>query len=147
MSTFGDIPNPMFEGLGQESVLRGELAPITFDRDDDNVFGYVDQYAWCKYMNDEVHGLLVDGENLESFALQRSFDFSNAVLNSSFITIPSDYLDQVLAVKQANAGFSAWVNFYFDIKKVSLLSQYTIPTLGEPKNTHTESIPNTGRYL
>lgn len=78
---------------------------------------------------------------------QRSFDFSNAVLNSSFITIPSDYLDQVLAVKQANAGFSAWVNFYFDIKKVSLLSQYTIPTLGEPKNTHTESIPNTGRYL
>lgn len=147
MSTFGDIPNPMFEGLGQESILRGELAPITFDSDDDNVFGYVDQYAWCKYMNDEVHGLLVDGENLESFALQRSFDFANAVLDSSFITIPLDYLDQVLAVKQANAGFSAWANFYFDIKKVSLLSQYTIPTLGEPKNTHTESVPNTGRYL
>lgn len=146
MSSYGDIPNPMFEGLGQESILRAELSPLSFQSLDDQVFGYVDQYAWCKYMNDEVHGLLVDGENLESFALQRSFDAS-ASLNSSFITIPTDFLDQVLAVKQVGAGFSAWANMYFDIKKVSLLSQYTIPTLGEPKNTHTETIPNTGRYL
>ena len=146
MSSYGDIPNPMFEGLGQESILRAELSPLSFQSLDDQVFGYVDQYAWCKYMNDEVHGLLVDGENLESFALQRSFNAS-ASLNSSFITIPTDFLDQVLAVKQVGAGFSAWANMYFDIKKVSLLSQYTIPTLGEPKNTHTETIPNTGRYL
>ncbi len=148
MSKYGDIPNPMFEGLGQESILNAELIPVSFDPSFDNkVFGYVDQYAWCKYMNDEVHGLLVDGENLESFALQRSFDLNSAKLDSSFIAIPVDYLDQVLAVKQAEAGFSAWANMYFDIKKTSLLSQYTIPTLGEPKNTHTESIPNTGRYL
>lgn len=147
MSSYGDIPNPMFEGLGQESILRAELAPLSFTDSDDIVFGYVDQYAWCKYMNDEVHGLLVDGENLESFALQRSFDSNSAKMDSSFITIPKDYLDQVLAVKQEGSGFSSWTNMYFDIKKTSLLSQYTIPTLGEPKNTHTESIPNTGRYL
>lgn len=147
MASYGDIPNPMFEGLGQESILKGELAPNTFSIDSDAVFGYVDQYAWCKYMNDEVHGLLVDGENLDSFALQRSFNSSSAKLDSSFITIPKDYLDQVLAVKQEGSGFSSWTNMYFDIKKTSLLSQYTIPTLGEPKNTHTESIPNTGRYL
>ena len=147
MSVYGDIPNPMFEGLGQESILAAELAPNTFSADADTVFGYVDQYAWCKYMNDEVHGLLVDGENLESFALQRSFDSNSAKLDSSFITIPLDFLDQVLAVKQAGSGFSSWTNLYFDIKKVSLLSQYTIPTLGEPKNTHTENVPNTGRYL
>ena len=147
MSSYGDIPNPMFEGLGQESILIAELAPLGFGSVDDTVFGYVDQYAWCKYMNDEVHGLLVDGENLESFALQRSFTSRSAKLDSSFISIPTDYLDQVLAVRQAGSGFSAWANMYFDIKKTSLLSQYTIPTLGEPKNTHTESIPNTGRYL
>lgn len=147
MSSYGDIPNPMFEGLGQESILTAELAPLGFGSVDDNVFGYVDQYAWCKYMNDEVHGLLVDGENLESFALQRSFTSGSAKLDSSFIAIPTDYLDQVLAVKQSGSGFSAWANMYFDVKKVSLLSQYTIPTLGEPKNTHTEDIPNTGRYL
>lgn len=147
MSQFGDIPNPMFEGLGQESILTGELIPYDSATTTNNVFGYVDQYAWMKYMNDEVHGLLVDGESLESFSLQRSFDSNSAKLDSSFIQIPLDFLDQVLAVKQENSGFSSWVNFYFDVKKTSLLSQYTIPTLGEPKNTHTETIPNTGRSL
>lgn len=148
MSQFGDIPNPMFEGLGQESILTAELSLLGNDSGCDNtVFGYVDQYAWMKYMNDEVHGLLVDGENLQSFSLQRSFNSSSARLDSSFIQIPLDYLDQVLAVKQEKSGFSSWANFYFDVKKTSLLSQYTIPTLGEPKNTHTETIPNTGRSL
>lgn len=146
MSQFGDIPNPMFEGLGQEAILTAELS-LLGSGSDNRVFGYVDQYAWMKYMNDEVHGLLVDGENLQSFSLQRSFDNSSAMLDSSFIQIPLDYLDQVLAVKQEKSGFSSWANFYFDVKKTSLLSQYTIPTLGEPKNTHTESIPNTGRSL
>lgn len=151
MSSFGDIPNPMFEGLGQESIVAAELMPIPLsDRSAsyaNRVFGYVDQYSWMKYMNDEVHGLLVDGESLESFSLQRSFDTDSAKLDSSFITIPLDYLDQVLAVKQEKSGFASWVNMYFDVKKTSLLSQYTIPTLGEPKNTHTETVPNTGRYL
>lgn len=148
MSQFGDIPNPMFEGLGQESILTAELSLLGNDAGVDNkVFGYVDQYAWMKYMNDEVHGLLVDGENLQSFSLQRSFDSASAKLDSSFIQIPLDYLDQVLAVKQEKSGFSSWANFYFDVKKTSLLSQYTIPTLGEPKDTHTETIPNTGQSL
>ena len=148
MSQFGDIPNPMFEGLGQESILTAELSLLGNDAGVDNkVFGYVDQYAWMKYMNDEVHGLLVDGESLESFSLQRSFNSDSAKLDSSFIQIPLDYLDQVLAVKQEKSGFSSWANFYFDVKKTSLLSQYTIPTLGEPKNTHTETVPNTGRSL
>lgn len=147
MSQFGDIPNPMFEGLGQEAILSGELIPYNSGAKDNTVFGYVDQYSWMKYMNDEVHGLLVDGQSLQSFSLQRSFDFDNAKLDSSFIQIPLDYLDQVLAVKQEASGFAAWENFYFDVKKTSLLSQYTIPTLGEPKNTHTETVPNTGRSL
>lgn len=149
MSQFGDIPNPMFEGLGQDSILASELALLDYagDSNVNAVFGYVDQYAWMKYMNDEVHGLLVDGESLQSFSLQRSFNSASAKLDSSFIQIPLDYLDQVLAVKQEASGFSSWANFYFDVKKTSLLSQYTIPTLGEPKNTHTETVPNTGRSL
>ena len=147
MSKFGDIPNPMFEGLGQEAILAAELAPILSNGFDNVVFGYVDQYAWMKYMNDEVHGALVDGESLESFSLQRSFNSNSAKLDSSFIQIPLDFLDQVLAVKQEQSGFASWANFYFDVKKTSLLSQYTIPTLGEPKNTHTETVPNTGRSL
>lgn len=144
MKSFADIPNPMFEGLGEEAVLTSELTPTTFDPN--KVFGYVQQYAWCKYMNDEVHGLLVDNESLQSFCLQRSFD-QNVKLDSSFIQIPTDYLDQVMSVASKASGFCCWNNMYFDIKKTSLLSQYTIPTLGEQPNTHTETVPNTGRYL
>ncbi len=143
MKSFADIPNPMFEGLGEEAVLTGELTPSSTPN---KVFGYVQQYAWMKYMNDEVHGLLVDNESLQSFCLQRSFD-SNVRLDSSFIQIPIDYLDQVMSVASKASGFCCWNNMYFDIKKTSLLSQYTIPTLGEQPNTHTETIPNTGRYL
>lgn len=144
MSTFADIPNPMFEGLGEEAVYKEELTP---DMDIVNqVFGYTQQYAWMKYMNDEVHGLLVDNETLQNFCLQRSFD-KNVKLDSSFIQIPTNFLDQVMAVAQKVSGFCCWNNMYFDIKKTSLLSQYTIPTLGEQPNTHTETVPNTGRYL
>ena len=144
MSTFADIPNPMFEGLGEEAIYKEELTP---DMNLVNqVFGYTQQYAWMKYMNDEVHGLLVDDETLQNFCLQRSFD-STVKLDSSFIQIPTNFLDQVMSVANKVSGFCCWNNMYFDIKKTSLLSQYTIPTLGEQPNTHTEEIPNTGRYL
>ena len=144
MSTFADIPNPMFEGLGEEAIYKEELTP---DMNLVNqVFGYTQQYAWMKYMNDEVHGLLVDDETLQNFCLQRSFD-STVKLDSSFIQIPTNFLDQVMSVANKVSGFCCWNNMYFDIKKTSLLSQYTIPTLGEQPNTHTETVPNTGRYL
>ena len=144
MSTFADIPNPMFEGLGEEAIYNEELQPNMTSTN--QVFGYVQQYAWMKYMNDEVHGLLVDDESLQNFCLQRSFD-NKVKLDSSFIQIPTDYLDQVMSVASKASGFCCWNNMYFDIKKTSLLSQYTIPTLGEQPNTHTETVPNTGRYL
>lgn len=144
MSTFADMPNPMFEGLGEEAVYKEELTPDMADAN--HVFGYTQQYAWMKYMNDEVHGLLVDNESLQSFCLQRSFD-NTVKLDSSFIQIPTDFLDQVMSVASKASGFCCWNNMYFDIKKTSLLSQYTIPTLGEQPNTHTETVPNTGRYL
>lgn len=144
MSTFADIPNPMFEGLGEEAIYKEELTP---DMNLVNqVFGYTQQYAWMKYMNDEVHGLLVDDETLQNFCLQRSFD-NTVKLDSSFIQIPTNFLDQVMSVANKVSGFCCWNNMYFDIKKTSLLSQYTIPTLGEQPNTHTETVPNTGRYL
>lgn len=144
MSTFADIPNPMFEGLGEEAVYKEELTSDMISIN--QVFGYTQQYAWMKYMNDEVHGLLVDNESLQSFCLQRSFD-RTVKLDSSFIQIPTDFLDQVMSVASKASGFCCWNNMYFDIKKTSLLSQYTIPTLGEQPNTHTETVPNTGRYL
>lgn len=51
--------------------MTSELSASSFG--DSTVFGYTDRYAEYKYHDDEVHGLLRDGESLQAFALQRSF--------------------------------------------------------------------------
>lgn len=97
-------------------------------------------------MLDEVHGLLRDGENLQAFALQRSFDEAPS-LGSQFIEIPTDYMDQVTAVTADMSKYGAWFNTWFTYKKSSVLPAYSIPTLGDPKDTHTEIISNGGTSL
>lgn len=157
-SAIGDFANPTLQGLGEQAIYGIELGgnlddyPVESSRDvytvdfEGDIFGYTPQYSDYKYHDDEVHGLLVDGENLEAFALQRSFD-SNPILGSDFLQIPTSYLDQVLAASDEVSGFSGWADIFFDFKRVSPLSEYVIPTLGDLKNTHTEKIPFRGRQL
>ena len=108
-------------------------------------FGYAQQYAEYKYHDDEVHGLLRSGENLSAFALQTAYD--DAELSSDFLQIPTDYLDLVTAVESALSEYGAWADFYFNAKKVSTLSEYVIPTLGDLKNTHKEKVNYNGTML
>lgn len=143
----GDFAVPLLQGLGEQPIYDVELTGIPHLRNNMTVFGYQQQYSEYKYHDDEVHGLLCDGENLESFALQRSFGSTPPDLGTEFIQIPQDYLDQVQSVDTSVSGFNAWVDMYFNFKKVSPLSEYVIPTLGDLKNTHKESIPYRGRML
>lgn len=144
-SAVGDIPNPMLEGLGEQPVYRYELVSSYLD-DPDQIFGYQPQYAHYKYHNDEIHGELQDGESLDSFAIQRSFD-NNVVLGTSFLQIAASSLNQITAVNENVSKFTAWYNIGFEFKKISSLSEYVIPTLGEVPNTHTETIPTRGTQL
>ena len=101
-------------------------------------------------MIDEVHGLLSDGQSLDSFALQRSFhsQLSQApTVNDDFLRIPYTYLDQVSAVSSNVSRLGAWCSFYFDYKKVSVLSDSIVPTLGDLKDVHTEYVQQGGRRL
>lgn len=151
----GDFPVPLLQGLGEVGISQFELSGGLYIADPNstgtpltNIFGYQQQYYEAKYHDDEVHGLLSDGETLESFALQRSFPAnSSALLTSSFLQIPRDFLDQVQAASTVNTNFSYWYDVFFSFKKVSPLSEYVIPTLGDLKNTHKESIPYRGRQL
>lgn len=149
-SEIGDFANPLLQGLGEQAIYASELSnvlPISVTSKG-TIFGYQQQYSEYKYHDDEIHGLLRDGENLEAFALQRSFDTpSNIVLGSSFIEIPTDYMDQVTSVSSTMSEYGAWANFYFSFKKVSPLSEYVIPTLGDLKDTHTEEVPYRGTML
>lgn len=145
-SKIGDFAFPLLQGIGEQAIGVNELVTQNSIILNDRPFGYTDQYAEYKYHDDEVHGLLVDGESLASFALQRSF-FSPPTLGSDFLEIPIDFLDQVTAVTGTASKFGCWVDMYLSMKKVSTLSAYQIPTLGDIKNTHKEYIDKGGRRL
>lgn len=143
-SVVGDIPNPLLQGLGEQPVYTYELYSGLFA--EDTIFGYQPQYAHYKYHNDEVHGELQDEASLASFAIQRSFD-EDVALDSEFLKIKTDALDQVTAVNSNVSNYIAWYNIGFEFKKISTLSEYVIPTLGELPNTHTETVPFRGTQL
>lgn len=143
-STMGDFAFPTLQGTGQQAIKKSELNGAV-GADGDATFGYTDQYAEYKYHDDEVHGLLRDGQNLSMFALQRSV--TTPVLNTAFLEIPQDYLDQVTATNASVSQFGCWCDMYLSFKKVSTLAQYVIPTLGDIKNTHIEYVDKGGRRL
>lgn len=142
-SVVGDIAFPLLSGMGDQAIYATELYA---GADDDEVFGYTDLYAEYKYHDDEVHGLLRDGESLQAFALQRSFDESPE-LGGAFLAIPTDYLDQVFAASSVAAGFSCWYDIYFPYKKISTLPEYSLPTLADMKHVHKEYMSRGGKRL
>lgn len=155
------FPFPLLQGVGDEEIssaeLLGHLAASGGSSAMSNLismwqipFGYTQRYSNHKFKLDRVSGLLKDGENLDSFALQRSFSGniqSGVGISSQFIQIPTNFLDGVSAVSGDVSRYGCWVDAYFNYHKVSTLAAYSIPTLGDLKNTHTEVIPNGGVRL
>ena len=145
-----DFANPILSAVGDQEIKVKELWPDMYDDGllPDETFGYTQRYSEYKFMLDEVHGLMRDGSSLESFALQRSFDENNQPgLTSDFLEIRTDYLDQVTTVSSWSSQYGAWANTFFKYKKSSVLPAYSIPTLGDPHDTHTEIIPKGGTRL
>lgn len=108
-SKIGDFANPLLQGLGEQAIgvneLRGQAINSTTNGD---TFGYQQQYAEYKYHDDEVHGLLRDGESLQNFVLQRSFKYTTPpALSTDFIQIKDTDLDQVGAVSASISNYGA----------------------------------------
>lgn len=161
-----DFPFPLLAGVGDEPISFAELVGYLASENTDLLdpqqnldlargltFGYTQRYANHKFKLDRVSGLLKDTENLQSFALQRSFNYQSGAsldsptISSQFIEIPTDYLDNVSAVQGAVSEYGCWADNFFQYKKISTLPAYSIPTLGDIKNTHTEVIENGGKRL
>lgn len=143
----GDFAFPNLAGVGDEGISLSELTGYQ-GAGSNAVFGYSQRYASYKFKNDTVHGLLRDGESLSAFALKRSFSGPIVPqLSSSFLEIPREFLDDVAAVDGDSSKYGCWVDAYFSYKKTSTLPAYSIPTLEDPKNTHTEMVPNGGTRL
>lgn len=146
---FGDFPVPALAGVGDQAIAVGEIQD-TQDFYSTDTFGYTNRFAEAKYHGDEVHGLLRDGESLEHFAVQRSFrrEGSNSLkIGSDFIKIKDTAMDNVTAVATTLSQYGCWYEMYFNFRKSAVLPAYSIPTLGDEKNTHTEMVDKGGKRL
>lgn len=135
--SLSDMANPILQNVGPQPIYEYELNGAY----NDAIFGYTDRYGEFKTMEDELHGLMRDGESLDAFALQRSFDYSDTVsINSAFLQIPTDYMDQVTAVKEWISEFGYWLDTYFDYKVAMPINKYSLPSLQDPAYEHGKTI-------
>lgn len=141
----GDFAFPLLANMGDQMIRKSELLGYS---PEDNNFGYTDLYAEYKVSNDEIHGHLRDNESLQHFAIQRSFeDSENLEISSEFLQIPTDFLDQILAIETDLVGATYWCDCFFKFKKVSTLPVYSQPTLMDLQNGHVEHITRGGKRL
>lgn len=119
---------PEFAGIGDQPVKKSELYSPFFGSANDTTIGYNQRYSEYKYHDDEVHGLLSDGNSLASFVLQRGFD-SSVGLNGDLLAIPTSYMNDVMITTAGVSGFNCLVDCYFDAKYLRVLPEYSLPTL------------------
>lgn len=137
--SIGELPNPILQNIGPEPIYTSALTDNVWEFT--NVFGYTDRFGFFKAKFDELHGLVRDGESLESFALQRYLDESqDPRIDSEFLEIPTDYMDNVTAVKSAVSEYGCWVDSYFDYRVSMPLSKYSLPSLQDPAYEHGKTI-------
>lgn len=139
--SISDLANPILQNVGPQPIysyeLNGYLAGVS-----PFVFGYTDRYATFKTMEDELHGLVRDGQSLQSFALQRGFAVSaqGPVISTGFLQIPTNFMDQVTAVTGEVSQYGCWMDCYFDYKVAQPLAKYSLPSLQDPAYEHGRSI-------
>ncbi len=137
-----DFANPLLQNVGPQPIYVGELASSDLLQTKD-IFGYQQRFAeWISHP-DEVHGEFVDGRSLDSFVLQRSFVVGEGApsLNSDFLQIPTNYLDQIFASSSdLPGGFSYWVDMLHSWKISSPIADFVLPSLQDPAYEHGHSV-------
>lgn len=163
-----DLANPLLQGTGNEPIWQTELSVDNAFKEqglygDHQIFGYQERYADWKSKQNEIHGLIREKSDiphiaattsnthtnyadayigsLSSFASQSSFGYKNTpTINSNFLQIPRDYLNNVTAVKDDLTHYGCWIDSFFDFKVSMPLARYSLPTLQDPAYEHGEEI-------
>lgn len=136
-----DLANPILQNVGPQPIYQYELNGVYQNPVNTPIMGWTDRYATFKTMEDELHGLVRDGQSLQSFALQRSFSTgSTPMINSSFLEIPTNFMDQVTATNATISNYGCWMDCYFDYKVAQPLAKYSLPSLQDPAYEHGRTI-------
>lgn len=132
-----EMANPILQNVGDEPVdavcLDGDVNSVG------TVFGYSERYGSFMFHPNECHGQMRDGQTLQSFVLQRSFN-TTPTINSSFLEIPQNYLDQVFAVSSGLSYISAWYDALIELNISMPLAEYSIPSLQDPAYEHGRTV-------
>lgn len=137
LGSITDLANPILQNVGPQPI------PIKLLTDDsvnpEAVFAYTDRYSDWMFKNNEVHGEFKYGGTLANFVSQRYFS-SEPEFGSEFLTIPTNYLDDVLQFTSAILGFGYWLDCLLDYKVSMPLQEYAIPSLQDPGYEHGKTI-------
>lgn len=139
--SLSDLANPILQNVGPQPIYQYELNGVFTNPSNTPIMGWTDRYATFKTMEDELHGLVRDGQTLQSFALQRSFATSSTpMITSSFLEIPTNFMDQVTATSATISNYGCWMDCYFDYKVAQPLAKYSLPSLQDPAYEHGRTI-------
>lgn len=128
-SKSSDFAFPEFANIGDEPVKAMQIGSNFGQASDrDRTVGYVQRYADYKYHDDEIHGLLIEGQSLSPYVLSRGFD-SGVTYGNDFLQIPTNYMDDVMVTNTDVSGFNAVVDTYFSSKVLRALPEYSLPSL------------------
>lgn len=135
-----DLPHSYLELAGPEAVRTWSIAGY-YGPDRPDVFGYQDRFWSFKDRVNEVHGLFRAGASLDSAVVQRDLSgFNQTSINTAFLEIPTDCMDNVTAVSADLSEYGALVDLYFNFFKTLPISQYCVPSLVDPATEHGRSI-------
>ncbi len=122
-----DFHLPVFNNLGEQSVLQQEIYPTGVESEDQKVFGYIPRFDHLRAVYGTVTGAFRSDhpESLDPWILSQ--EFANApVLGSEFI-VENPPMDRVLAVV-SDTQFIADGKIH--VNAVRPLPLYSIPALG-----------------
>jgi len=119
-----------FALIGDQPITNKEVWFSWYDADiawNDEVWGYLPQYAQFKYSNDIVSGQM--RTLWESFHLGRKFTAStDVVLNDEFITCTPD-IGRVFVVDAEAGEHECYIHAYNDIEILRRLPKNGLPSL------------------
>lgn len=141
----GDFAWPLLQNVGDQEIFQYEITDET-PQGNNTTFGYQQRYADYKCAFNEVHGLLREDESLSSFVMTRYFE-GTTTIGSDFVTIPQNALDNITAVTSDMSLYGYWADMYYKEHMVRPLAAYSVPTLGDEKDTHTIIVDKNGKHF
>lgn len=136
LGSITDMANGILQNVGPQPISEDMLSIRGVPQ---RVFAYADRYSDWMFRNNEIHGHFKHGMDLQSFVSQRYFR-SAPEFGSEFLTIPTNYLDDVMQFTSETLGFGYWMDIMFEYHVSMPLQEYAIPSLQDPGYEHGKTI-------